>query len=58
MLPLTANEAESLHPPGLPENLYLADPTLFPVSLGKPPILTITALAKRVAKRILLAAES
>jgi choline dehydrogenase-like flavoprotein len=53
MLPLTPAEAESLRPPGLPENLYLADTTLFPASLGKPPILTITALAKKVAKRIL-----
>ena len=53
MLPLTAAEAESLHPPRLPDNLYLADATLFPASLGKPPILTIIALAKRVGKRIL-----
>jgi len=49
MLPLTAAEAEHLHPGRLPENLYLADPTLFPHSLGNPPILTIVALAKRVS---------
>jgi hypothetical protein len=53
MVPLTSAEAESLHPPRLPDNLYLADATLFPASLGKPPILTIIALAKRVGKRIL-----
>ncbi|MDH4197114.1 MAG: GMC family oxidoreductase N-terminal domain-containing protein [Candidatus Aminicenantes bacterium] len=52
MLPLTREEAGSLHPSGLPENLYIADPTLFPQSLGNPPILTIMALAKRVGKVI------
>ncbi len=50
MLPLTANEAESFHSPRLPENLYIADATLLPESLGNPPIYTILALAKRVAK--------
>jgi choline dehydrogenase-like flavoprotein len=53
MLPLSEREAESLHPEGLPENLYLADATLLPDSLGKPPILTILALARRVARRCL-----
>lgn len=50
MLPLTAGDAESLHPGRLPENVYLSDSTLFPESMGNPPILTIMALAKRVAK--------
>ncbi|MDD8014376.1 MAG: GMC family oxidoreductase N-terminal domain-containing protein [Acidobacteriota bacterium] len=49
MLPLTAGDAESLHPEKLPENVYLSDSTLFPESMGNPPILTIMALAKRVA---------
>lgn len=49
MLPLTEREADSLHSARLPENLYVADATLFPNSLGNPPILTIAAMAKRVA---------
>ena len=50
MLPLTEREAQSLHHDRLPENLYIADATLFPQSLGNPPILTIVAMAKRIAK--------
>ena len=50
MLPLTEREAESLHHDRLPANLYVADATLIPKALGNPPILTIIALAKRVAK--------
>jgi choline dehydrogenase-like flavoprotein len=50
MLPLTIREAASLHHDGLPENLYVADATLIPESLGNPPILTIVALAKRISK--------
>ncbi len=50
MLPLTEHEVDNLHNPGLPENLYVADATLLPESLGNPPILTIIALAKRVSK--------
>ena len=53
MLPLTANEAESFHNPKLPGNLYVADATLFPESLGNPAILTIMAMAKRVGKIII-----
>ena len=52
MLPLTEREAESLHNKNLPENLYIADATLFPCSLGNPPILTIMAIAKRVSRII------
>ena len=48
-LPLTRNESETFHSDRLPENLYVADATLFPSSPGNPPILTIMAMAKRVA---------
>jgi choline dehydrogenase-like flavoprotein len=50
MLPLTVNEAETLHSPRLPDNVYVADATILPSSLGNPPILTIVALAKRISK--------
>jgi choline dehydrogenase-like flavoprotein len=50
MLPLTAREARSLHSPVLPENVYVADASLFPESLGNPPILTILALARKVSR--------
>jgi choline dehydrogenase-like flavoprotein len=50
MLPLTEREADAFHHSTLPENLYIADATLFPRSLGNPPILTIIAMAKRVGK--------
>jgi len=33
----------------LPANVYVADASLLPHSLGKPPMLTIIALARRVA---------
>jgi choline dehydrogenase-like flavoprotein len=49
-LPLTPASAGTLHDPRLPEHLYVADSTLFPRSLGLPPILTIVALATRVAR--------
>jgi choline dehydrogenase-like flavoprotein len=49
-LPLTPHEAVSLHHDRLPPNLYVADATLLPRSLGNPPILTIVALAKRVGR--------
>jgi choline dehydrogenase-like flavoprotein len=50
MLPLTEKEISSFHSDRLPENLYVADATLLPKSLGNPPILTIIAMAKRIAK--------
>lgn len=50
MMPLTAAEAATLHHDILPQNLYIADATLFPVSMGNPPILTIVALAKKISK--------
>ena len=49
-MPLTEREATSLHHDALPRNLYVADATVLPRSLGFPPILTIMALAKRVAR--------
>lgn len=49
MLPLTEASAWTLHDDRLPENAYVADATLFPKSLGNPPILTIIAMAKRIA---------
>ncbi len=55
-LPLTAAEVASLHPPALPANVWLADSSLFPESPGGPPILTIMALARRVAKSVMAAA--
>jgi len=50
MLPLTEKEASSFHSDRLPENLYVADASLLPKSLGNPPILTIIAMAKRISK--------
>jgi ferredoxin len=52
MLPLTAADAGTLHPGRLPPNLYVADATLLPQSLGNPPILTIMALAMRIGRLI------
>ena len=49
-LPLSEAEAETFHHDSLPANLYVADASLFPHSMGNPPMLTIMALAKRVAK--------
>ncbi len=50
MMPLTKAEAGTFHHHQLPDNLYITDSTLFPSSLGNPPILTIMAMAKRVSK--------
>ena len=50
MLPLTAAQAQTFRDPRLPENLFVSDASLFPASLGNPPILTIMALAKRIAR--------
>ena len=52
MLPLTPAEAETLHSPLLPDNLYVCDATILPQALGLPPMLTIMALAKRISKNI------
>jgi hypothetical protein len=50
MLPITEREAASLHSDQLPDNVYVADASLLPKSLGTPPILTIIAIAKRVSR--------
>ncbi|MHB1484926.1 MAG: GMC family oxidoreductase N-terminal domain-containing protein [Saccharofermentanales bacterium] len=50
MLPLNKASCQSFHDERLPENLYVADASLLPGSLGNPPILTIIAMAKRVSK--------
>ncbi|MBQ9420901.1 MAG: GMC family oxidoreductase [Lachnospiraceae bacterium] len=50
MLPLTAAEKDTLHHPALPQNLYVADATILPESMGNPPILTIMALAMKIAE--------
>lgn len=52
MLPLTAAEKDTLHSPVLPDNLYVADASILPKSMGNPPILTIMALAKKIADNI------
>lgn len=49
MLPLTSAEKNTLHSPVLPDNVYVADATILPKSMGNPPILTIMALAKKIA---------
>lgn len=49
MVPLTGRECDSFHPDRLPANVYLADSSLLPESLGRPPMLTIMAIARRVA---------
>jgi choline dehydrogenase-like flavoprotein len=43
---------EPFHDARLPANVWVADACLIPRALGRPPILTIMALAKRVARRI------
>ena len=48
MLPLTGGNGTSCIATGCPTNVYVADASLLPQSLGKPPMLTIMALAKRV----------
>jgi choline dehydrogenase-like flavoprotein len=50
MMPLTEQEADTLHNCRLPANMYVADATLFPAALGNPPIITIVALAKKISK--------
>jgi ferredoxin len=50
MFPLGPAEKDTFHLPALPPNVYIADASLYPDSLGKPPILTIIAMAKRVSR--------
>lgn len=53
MLPLTPAEAKTLHASKLPSNLFVCDATILPQALGLPPMLTIMAMAKRIAKNII-----
>lgn len=48
-LSLRSESAETLHDPRLPDNVYVADASLLPGPFGMPPILTVMALAKRIA---------
>jgi choline dehydrogenase-like flavoprotein len=43
---------EPFHDARLPDNVWVADASLIPRALGRPPILTIMAMAKRVARSI------
>ncbi|MCX6560906.1 MAG: GMC family oxidoreductase N-terminal domain-containing protein [Candidatus Aminicenantes bacterium] len=52
MYPLTRAEAKTFHHDRLPGNVFLVDASLLPAALGRPPILTILALAKAVARKI------
>jgi hypothetical protein len=49
VLPLKDRALETFHSSSLPDNVYVADATLLPASLGNPPIFTIMAMAKRVS---------
>ncbi len=49
MMPLNREQKDTLHDSSLPANLYVADATILPGSLGNPPILTIMALAKKIS---------
>ncbi len=53
MLPLTGADRGTLHNAYLPDNLYVADASILPKSMGNPPMLTIMALAKKIAALIL-----
>jgi choline dehydrogenase-like flavoprotein len=52
-VPLTAADVQSMHPAGLPEDLWVADLSLMPRSQGMPTMLTTSALSLRVAKQII-----
>ncbi len=52
MFPLSPAERKTLHHDRLPGNVYIADASLLPAALGRPPILTIMALAQAVAAKI------
>jgi ferredoxin len=52
-VPLTSSDVETMHPSILPQNLWVADLSLMPRSQGLPTMLTTSALALRVAKKII-----
>jgi choline dehydrogenase-like flavoprotein len=51
-VPLQKEDVESMHPSWLPKDLWVADLSLMPRSQGLPTMLTASALALRVARRI------
>ena len=51
-VPLTKDDIETMHPSGLPSNLWVADLSLMPRSQGLPTMLTASALSLRVARKI------
>jgi choline dehydrogenase-like flavoprotein len=51
-VPLEKEDVSSMHPSWLPEDLWVADLSLLPYSQGLPTMLTTSALALRVARRI------
>ena len=51
-VPLARGDVESMHPSGLPQNLWVADLSLMPRSQGLPTMLTAMALSLKVARRI------
>jgi hypothetical protein len=51
-VPLTRGDVESMHPSGLPQNLWVADLSLMPRSQGLPAMLTAMALSLKVVKCI------
>lgn len=52
-VPLSSSDVETMHPSWLPQNLWVADLSLMPRSQGLPTMLTASALALRVARRII-----
>jgi choline dehydrogenase-like flavoprotein len=51
-VPLTKDDVETMHPSWLPRDLWVADLSLMPRSQGLPTMLTASALALRVARKI------
>jgi hypothetical protein len=52
-VPLTISDINSMKPSHLPENLWIADLSLIPTSQGMPTILLTSALALKVARKII-----
>jgi choline dehydrogenase-like flavoprotein len=52
-VPLTKDDVNTMHPSWLPQDLWVADLSLMPRSQGLPTMLTASALALRVAKKII-----
>jgi len=52
-VPLTKEDIDTMHPSWLPEDLWVADLSLMPRSQGLPTMLTASALALRVARKII-----